>query len=197
MNTTMARKLTTISLIILSGALASCSSTPEKGISCVFPDAPKTNAPSWVCSEHLDGYSLTSVGVSEKSIAGYNFMKQMAATSARVSLAQILKVQVQNMMTQYVATTGSADSETLDKTSTSVTKLITDNSLVGSRIVTSVTSPKGSLYVIVAISEDGIKEVAKSSILSSMNNDKALWQQFKAKQGQQELAQSIANTKVK
>ena len=35
----------------------------------------------------------------------------------------------------------------------------------------------------------------KQALTTSMNNDRALWQQFKAQKGQEELAEAIANMK--
>ena len=76
-------------------------------------------------------------------------MKQMAATDARVQLAQRMKVQVRNMIKQYVETTGAADQETVDKAMTSVTKQITNETLVGTKIFKTRTSPSGTLYVFI------------------------------------------------
>ena len=81
---------------------------------CVFPDATSATAPGWICDEPVEGVAVSAVGVAEKSAAGHSFMKNMAATDARVQLAQSMKVHVQNMVKQYAETTGAADSETVD-----------------------------------------------------------------------------------
>ena len=122
-------------------------------------------------------------------------MKNMAATDARVQLAQAMKVHVQNMVKQYAETTGAADTETVDKVNTSVTKQITDESLVGTKVFKTVTSPKGDLYVLLGMDAASAATATQNALKTSMNNDKALWQQFKAQKGQDELAASIANMK--
>lgn len=177
--------------------LASCSSdeVKEAAADCVFPDAPSAAAPGWICDEPVEGIGVSAVGVAEKSAAGHSFMKNMAATDARVQLAQQMKVYVQNMVKQYAETTGSADTETVDKVNTSVTKQITDETLAGTKIYKTRTSPNGALYVLLGMDPSATAMATENALKTSMQNDRALWQQFKAKQGQDELAAEIANMK--
>jgi uncharacterized protein YeaO (DUF488 family) len=186
-----------ISVAVIALVLTSCGSdeVKEAAADCVFPDAPSAAAPGWICDEPVDGIAVSAVGVAEKSAAGHSFMKNMAATDARVQLAQSMKVHVQNMVKQYAETTGAADTETVDKVNTSVTKQITDESLVGTKIYKTRTSPNGNLYVLLGMDESVAASATQNALRTSMNNDRALWQQFKAQKGQDELAASIANMK--
>ena len=185
------------SVLTMTLVLTACGSDEVKPVvaDCVFPDAPGTAAPGWVCDEPVEGVEVSAVGVAEKSAAGHSFMKNMAATDARVQLAQSMKVHVQNMVKQYAETTGAADSETVDKVNTSVTKQITDETLVGTKIFKTRTSPNGTLYVLLGMDPSTASQATQNALKTSMGNDKALWQQFKAKKGQDELAASIANMK--
>ena len=186
-----------ISVAVMALVLTSCGSDEVKQAEpdCVFPDAPSAAAPGWICDEPVEGIAVSAVGVAEKSAAGHSFMKNMAATDARVQLAQSMKVHVQNMVKQYAETTGAADTETVDKVNTSVTKQITDESLVGTKIYKTRTSPNGNLYVLLGMDESVAASATQNALRTSMNNDRALWQQFKAQKGQDELAASIANMK--
>jgi uncharacterized protein YeaO (DUF488 family) len=177
--------------------LTSCSSDEikETAADCVFPDSPSTPAPGWICDEPVEGIGVSAIGVAEKSAAGHSFMKNMAATDARVQLAQQMKVHVQNMVKQYAETTGAADTETVDKVNTSVTKQITDETLVGTKIFKTRTSPNGTLYVLLGMDPSATAMATENALKTSMNNDRALWQQFKAQKGQDELAAAIANMK--
>ncbi|MDH5216665.1 MAG: LPP20 family lipoprotein [Gammaproteobacteria bacterium] len=178
---------------VLGAATAVVISCGSKGVEdCVFPDAPEVAAPGWVCDQPIKGIEVSAVGSAEKSGAGHDFMKQMAATSARVQLAQRMQVQVRNMIKQYAETTGAASSETVDKVNTSVTKQITNESLVGTKILKTRSSPKGTLYVLIGMDEKNVMQSAQEALRTSMNNDQALWQQFKAQKGQDELAADIA-----
>ncbi len=162
---------------------------------CVFPDAPDTAAPGWICDEPVEGIAVSAVGTAPKSKAGNSFMKNMAATDARVQLAQAMKVHVQNLVKQYAETTGAADSETVDKVNTSVTKQITDQTLVGTKIFKTRNSPNGTLYVLLGLNDNAAAQATENAVRTSMNDDKALWQQFKAQKGQDELAAAIAGMK--
>jgi hypothetical protein len=162
---------------------------------CVFPGS--TNAaPSWICDEHVDGMTVGAVGTSAKSEAGYGFMKQMAMTEARVQLAQNMRVHVQNMVKQYAETTGAVSKETVDRANTVVTKQITDETLVGTKPFKSIEAPDGTLYVLVGLDEVAAQKLAETAISTSMTTDRAVWQQFRARKGQDELAADIAKQKV-
>jgi len=183
--------------IAMSALIAGCGAKKKEEVAdCVFPDAPGTAAPGWICDEPVPGVEVSAVGSATKSGAGHDFMKSMAATSARVQLAQNMKVQVQNMVKQYVETTGAADTETVDKVLTSVSKQITNETLIGTKIYKTRTSPTGALYVLVGMDPASVEQAAKNALKTSMNNERALWQQFKAKKGQDELAAEIAKMKA-
>ncbi len=192
-------KLTNMLLIsVVALGVVACSSTPpkaEKVAECVFPGSDRA-APLWVCDAPVEGMTVGAVGSAPKSDAGIAFMKQMAATEARVQLAQNMKVQVQNMIKQYAETTGAANAETVDRVNTSVTKQITDQTLQGTKIFRSIAGPDGTMYVLVGLDEAGAQKLTETAVKTSMNNDQAAWQQFKAQKGQDELAAEIAKQKV-
>ncbi|VAW65962.1 hypothetical protein MNBD_GAMMA08-1674 [hydrothermal vent metagenome] len=177
-----------------STLLVGCSGEEkiEDVADCVFPDAPDTSAPGWVCDEPVEGVELSAVGSAQKSGAGHDFMKSMASTSARIQLAQNMKVQVRSMVKQYIETTGAAKSESVDKVLTSVTKQITNETLIGSKIYKTRTSPTGSLYVLVGMDSGSFEQASENALKTSMKNERALWQQFKAQKTQDELAAEIS-----
>lgn len=188
---------------LLAVALTGCSGGKDSvkpiklpDAECVFPDAPKYAAPPWICDIPVEGVAVSAVGSHEKSAAGPAFIKEQAAAAARVNLAQQMKVYVTNMVKQYVETTGAASAETVDKVNTSVSKLITAETIVGSRVFRSTTSPNGSIYVLVGLDPSVTKEATENVLKTSMNNERALWQQFKAKKSQEELAADIAKMKA-
>lgn len=191
-------KLFAASGVALSVLLVGCSSEEVKPVAleCGFPDAPTVPAPGWVCDEPVEGVEVSAVGSADKTGAGVSFAKNMAATDARVQMAQAMKVHVTNMVKQYAETTGSADSETVDKVNTSVTKQITDQTLTGTKRYKSIVSPNGTVYVLIGMDEATAAKATQEAVRTSMNNDKALWQQFKAQKGQDELAAAIAAGKM-
>ena len=179
--------------------LTACGSAPTKVAAapeCTFPNSvPKEAAPGWICDEPVPGIAVSAVGSAQKSQAGIAFMKQMATADARVQLAQTVRIQIANMIKQYAETTGAAGQETVDQVNSSVTKQITNESLVGTRILKSTTGPDGALYVLVGLDEESVQKITEAAINTSMNNDRAAWQQFRAQKGQEELAAEIAKQK--
>jgi hypothetical protein len=170
--------------------LSSCGSKPDFA-DCVFPDAADTAAPGWICNQPMEGFELTAVGSTAKSAAGHDYMKSMAATSARVQLAQIMQVEVRKLLKQYIETTGETDQQTVDKVMTSVTRLINNQTLVGTRIVKTRKSPRGALYVLVGMDKASMQNASQKALQTSMQNDSALWQQFRSDKNQQELTEEI------
>ena len=179
---------------IVTLVISGCSGGPdiEATPDCVFPDAPTSAAPAWICDAPVEGVALSAVGYAKKSNAGNAFMKKIASADARVQLSSIFKTRVQNMVKLYAETTGAADAETVNQVNTSVSKLITNETLVGSRLFKSRTSPTGGLFVLIGLDSVNVQQAAKDSIQTSMNNDQALWQEFKAKKAQDELAAEIS-----
>jgi hypothetical protein len=194
------KKLALVISVCAASLLTGCLATPgaekasaaAKAPDCVWPSTSQA-APGWTCDEPVEGVDVSAIGIYEKSAAGLQFQKDQAAAAARVTLAQQMKVHVANMVKQYVETTGAGSSETMDKVNSSVSKLITNETLEGSRIFKSAVSPTGAMYVLVGFDEKVAARKTEQVLKTSMNNDKALWQQFKAKQGQDELAAAIAN----
>ena len=82
----------------------------------------------------------------------------------------------------FTRATGSGTSETVDKVSMAVSKQVAKVNLQGSKAVDSWQAPSGALYLLVAIPETTINKEVKNAVKTSMGNDKALWQQFQAKQ---------------
>jgi len=182
-----------LALAAVLTAMVGCSSNEVTSVpDCVFADGSGKEAPEWVCGAPVDNYDLSAVGYADKTAAGANFMKQMASTAARVELAQTMRVEVQNMIKQYAETTGTGDSETVDQVNTSVTKQITKETLVGSRILRQMPTPSGGMVVLVGLNADTMQQVAEQALKTSMANDQALWQKFQADKSFDELAEEIS-----
>ena len=190
-------KLKLVSLLVSSVVLIACSkdvsNTPVAAIpDCAFADGSNQAAPSWVCGAPLEGVALSAVGYSEKSAAGPNYMKQMAATAARVELAQVLSVDLQNMVKQYVETTGAGDVETVDRVNSVVTKQVTEQKLIGSQVLRQMPTPSGGLVVLVGLDPSQAEGIAESILRTSMRNEAALFQKLESEKSFDELAAEIA-----
>lgn len=181
--------------------LAACSSKEiltqaEPVPDCMFADGSNKEAPQWVCGAPVEGVELSAVGYSEKSAAGPNYMKQMAATAARVELAQVLSLNLQNMVKQYVETTGAGDAESVDRVNSVVTKQVTEQTLVGSRVLRQLPTPNGGLVVLVGLDPKQTESISEDILRTSMKNNQAIYQKLESKKSFDELAAEIAKQKV-
>jgi LPP20 lipoprotein len=192
-------KITNVLLMsVVALDIAACSTPPakvEKVAECVFPSSDQA-APLWVCDAPVEGMAVGAVGSAARSDAGIAIMKQIAATEARVRLAQNMKVQVQNMIKQYAEKNGAGSKETVDRVNASVAQQITNQTLQGAKILRSIVAPDGTMLVLAGMDEAAAQKLIETAIKTSMSNDQSAWQQFKAQKGQDELAVEIAKQKV-
>lgn len=158
---------------------------------CVFPDSPDNSAPSWVCDEPVKGIEVSTVGIAEPTKAGISYQKQQAETDGRVRMAQRIRTRVQNLIKQYAETTGIGDSQTVDRVNSSVTRQLTNQELVGSRLYTSLASPNGALYVLMGIDKDSVNNLLEDALDNSINDDSAVWQKIQAGKAHDELVEEI------
>ena len=181
--------------------LAACASGPQPAPAaavpdCVFPDGSGEPAPGWICDEPVPGVAVSAVGVYGPTRAGISFQKTQAAGDARGKLAEQFQVQVDKMVKSYLGTTGIGDSETVDSVSQSVLKTVSSETLYGSKIFKSRVGPDGSMYVLVGLDEENTRQAAAQAVENSMSKDQALWQEFKAQQGFDEMAEAISNQPI-
>jgi LPP20 lipoprotein len=186
----------TASAALIALAVTGCGSKPKDVVTeCAYPDVPGAAAPLWICDAPVEGVAVGAMGSHEKSGAGVAFSRDQAVASARFRLAQNMRTYVTGMIDQFAATTGSVGQETVDRTHSSVTKQVTEETITGSKVFRSATSPKGTFYVYVGMDETVAKAAAQKAIKSSMDNDQALWQQWRAGKAKEELAAEIAKMK--
>lgn len=185
-----------VATVLIVGCASKPSGKLEPVSECTFPDSPKDAAPLWVCDAPVDGIPVSAIGSHEKSAAGVAFTRDQATALARVRLAQNMRTHVQNMIKQFAETTGSGKTETVDRVNTSVSKLITNESIEGSKVFRTATSPTGTMYVLVGLDQATAELSTKTILKTSMRNDRATWQQFNASKAQDELTNEIAKQRV-
>ena len=137
-------------------------------------------APQWTCIPQSQEY-YAGVGIAEKSAAGMDHMRRVAMANGRSDLAQQIETLVKDKVSLYTGTTGVTATETVDKTTESVTKQVAKVNLKDSKAVDMWTAPSGAIFMLVTVSKSETNKQIKNNIRTSFNNDQALWQQFKAK----------------
>ncbi|CAM4293395.1 LPP20 family lipoprotein [Vibrio neonatus] len=201
------RKVQMCMLSLLTVLLVGCSSSDaEKTLAdskaaaskeqgwCKYDDG-VTEAPEFVCTDQIDGYSLAARGSYNKSAAGMNFMVSQASLAARVQLAQQIRAQVSALVKSYIEQTGSADQLAIDAVASSVSRSLSDEEIIGSKVIRKIVAPSGKVYVWVGIDEKNLLANQQKAIRTSMNNEEALWQKVEAKKAHDEMLKEISELK--
>ncbi len=189
------KKISLVTLAFVGLIVAGCASKKDTLIitECNFPDSPSAKAPLWVCGGAVEGLEVSAVGSIQPSKASINFRQQQATANARVTLSQQIQSDIQSKVKNYEATTGSMDTESLDKAMSVVSAQISNNSLKGTKSLKQITSPAGTLYVLVGLDKTSYDSIVKESLNTSYNNDKAKWQKMMSDEAFKDLQKSIEN----
>lgn len=175
-------------LIAASFTACSSSPTPEQKQS---EAAGLAGAPMWVLDPSVEG-GVAAVGSAQKSPGGIQFQRTEALANARDELARVLSVKVNNMVKNFSQSTGVGDAQTFEKVAQQVSKQVASETLSGSKQKAIWINPAtGELFVHVMLDPESVKNAAKASVRTSMQNDEALWQQFQAKKADDALDAEI------
>lgn len=152
-----------------------------------------SNLPSWVLMPPEGG--ISAVGSAKVGPAGMGFARIEASSNARDEIARTLNVKVKNMIKNFTETTGVGDATTVDKVFTNVSKQVASVDISGSAVKNAyLDNANQELYILVALQPEvvsNVTEAMKKAVVTSYKKDKALWQKFQAKKGQDELDHEI------
>lgn len=149
--------------VLLSGTLLfllACAST-EKPISydnCVYPDAPTTQAPTWICDQPADNVFMQAVGYSAKLGSGPGMMKDVAEAEARSRLASAFSADVASRLSRVTTEEVINGQAMSDDTIQRIQRSVSAMELVSTRIYRTQVSPTGGLYVLVGINDAAYKQ---------------------------------------
>ncbi|RUO32504.1 LPP20 family lipoprotein [Aliidiomarina soli] len=171
--------------------LIGCSSSPDSQLSyenCMFPDAPRTSAPDWVCYAPVEGIWIQGVGYSPRLGSGMGVMTDAAAAEARAQIAANFSTHVNSRLQSLV------DEQTVNGRNLStanierVQRTVTSMQLTYTRIYHTVQTPTGGVYVLVGLNEKGYEEnVQRLLAEAEMTDDTELYQEFLMEKANQEL----------
>jgi hypothetical protein len=148
-------------------------------------------AKEWTCNPYREG-AVVALGIAPKN-AGNDYSMQMAEAMAegRDALANQLSVKVDTLFKSFKATTGSGTDATFDKSTSKVSKQLASQTLQGSRALDTWKSNNGTLYVLVGISNEPVKNAIEDAVKTSYKNDKAMYQKFLASKAEGDLDREL------
>ncbi|MBU2916725.1 MAG: hypothetical protein ACJAZB_001557 [Psychrosphaera sp.] len=189
-------KLTKLSTAIaISVAITACGSTPET------PDELNANIPEWVLNPVVEDGIAAAACVS--SSGSMTTDKAQATALSRVDLAQQIGTKVKALDKTYQERVDVAGQAQVGSTFTSVSKQLTEQSLTGSRVIkTSYANfdGKNQLCVLTALGSSSTKELFDNILKQSerpvtIDQEKVLYQEFKAYKAQEELDAELMKNK--
>jgi hypothetical protein len=180
--------LTVLSLALVL-ALAGCGKTMKK-IDNDRLEEEYQHAPDWVLAQ-VDAETFSAVGSAHIGKGGIQFARTEALANARSELARQVSVKVRGLVNTFAQQTGIGDDQTLDAFSKQVSKLVTDETLAGSREKDTWISPSSDIYVLAVLEPAVVQETVRRQVISGYQQDSARWQEFKARNGNEELDAEI------
>ena len=147
-------------------------------------------APDWVLAQ-TTGEGFFAVGSAHIGKGGIQFARTEALANARSELARQVSVKVRGLVNTFAQQTGIGGDQTMDAFSKQVSKLVTDETLSGSREKDTWISPSEDIYVLAVLETMEVKESVRRQVISGYQQDSATWQEFKAKNGNAELDAEI------
>ncbi|MER2494229.1 LPP20 family lipoprotein [Catenovulum sediminis] len=182
-------------LILISGVvsvLAACGSTQSGNSSPVA-----SNIPDWVLNPYAeDGIAATDC---VRFTGNLSVDSKMAAANSRVALAQQIETRVEALDKTYSNRTDSNDESTVGTTFSSVSKQVSKQTLNGARVVkTDIVNIAGKDHVCskMELNPGATQQLLETLITKSERkinpqDQKFLYQEFKAYKAEQDLAAEI------
>ncbi len=178
----MMKKLLILSLLILiscGGAQKKSGSTEE------FDKEPEM--PWYVMSPPISPDSLYGVGFAKKQNPMLG--KKAATQRARDEISQSVKIQVQTLMRDFMSESGIGENAQALEYTESVSNQVAANTLSGSVVLKTSRAKDGTWYVLVGYSTDSLRKATQEAA----KREEALFNEFKAEQGFDELEKAISN----
>tara|TARA_R110002167_G_scaffold88509_7_gene238694 strand:- start:2825 stop:3406 length:582 start_codon:yes stop_codon:yes gene_type:complete len=183
-----------ISMAVMS-LLSACGGSPKPTVK----EQPTNSLPSWVLNPVVeDGIAAADC---VKSSGNFSVDQKMAASNARIALAQQLNSKVEALEKNYQSRTDSNEDLTTGTNFTSVAKILTQQTLTGSRVVKADIvniGGKDHFCALMTLSPAATKTlfdeiIAQSKRKVNPQDEKFLYQEFKAQLAEKDLDKAIKN----
>lgn len=182
------------SLILILIYLSACVQKPWSFTQpCLFPN--QQIAPGWVCDQPFPGLALQAVGRVNESVAGQNYMFDMANIAARKHLIAALKKDASQRVILYLESINIQNSDAT-QAGASVKKTIQTHSLALAKQYESAIGPEGRAYVLVGFEQKSYQALLEKLVSTSISNDPASWLKFQTVKPLDIIAAEIAVKKV-
>ena len=147
----------------------------------------RSDTPDWWFSPATSETHYYAFGQAKKQ--NPSLAKQTATARARTEISQAVNVKVASLLKDFMQESGIGDNAQATEFSQAVTKQVTNNSLQGSAIKEAYVAKDGTIYILVEYSLNSVRQNA----LDAAKKEEALYNEFKAKQGFDDLEKAISD----
>lgn len=186
--------LMVLTIVLLSGVLlfAGCAAQQAKPAPAPKPAEPAQCIPDWQVNPPSAEDGVYGTGIAKMKDAALS--KKASDSRARDEVAQSIQVKVQTMMKDFLQQAGIGEEAQALQFSQSVSKQISSQVLYGCKIVKRKVCPDGTwhslaLWPINQASQ--LKNEIASQAKEQIKNEYALYNEFKAKNGFEELQKEL------
>jgi len=181
--------------VAVMSLLSACGGSPKS----VVTEQPTNNLPAWVLNPVVeDGIAAADC---VKSSGNFSVDQKLAASNARIALAQQLNSRVEALEKNHQSRTDANDDITTGTNFTSVAKILTQQTLTGSRVVKAdmvSIGGKDHFCTLMTMSPAVTKTffddiIAQSQRKVNPQDEKFLYQEFKAQIAEKDLDKAIKN----
>jgi len=188
-----AKHLTTLACCLLMGLMVMACGKQVKQVDNEALEEEFAHAPAWVLNGYEEG-AISGVASAKIGKGGIQFARTEALARARDELARQVSVKVKSLVNNFVQQAGLGDDQMADAFSKQVTRQVTNETLSGSKQRDMWISPSSDIYVLVVMEAAAVKESVKQEMISSFQQESARWQEYQAKNGDEELDREIEKT---
>jgi hypothetical protein len=181
-----------VGLLVFGLAVSGCGKKVQK-ITNEAMQKEYENAPEWVLSGSDEDVEemFSAVGSALIGKGGMQFARTEAMSHGRSELARQVSVKVRGLVNSFSQQIGVGNNQTLDAFSKQVSKLVTDETLAGSRQQDIWISPSSEVNVLMVLDKTAVQESVKRQVIRGYQQNSAQWQAFQAQNGNEELDREI------
>ena len=161
-----------VSILVFSGCSSSKPSNP--------------NMPDWFLDPPASKKFYYGVGSAKKQ--NLSLAKKVASTRARTEISEAVKTEVSSLISDFMQESGIGENAQASEFNESVSKSVSNNVLTNNTIKEVFSAPDGTIYILVEMSKDAVKQQA----MESARKEQALFNQFKAEQGFDKLEAALS-----
>lgn len=167
--------------LVALGTLLSCASGTKSGST----EETMSDMPEWFINREISEDIYYGMGMAKKQNPSLGL--KAATARARDDIAQQISVKVENLMKDFMQESGVGENAQSLEFTSSVSKQVVSKTLKGSSPDKQVRAKDGTWYVRIRYS----KADARNAVLEAANREAALFNEFKAQQGFDDLEKAI------